>query len=215
MTESASRDKLESELQKPRNKRLVKAAKETIRSTPPPGKKDLEEMADEVGQASSDLVKSVDQIVEVLTLVLGNISEIAKTQKATAVRSRRALLWIRVSTVVSLFVLLATAYLLLRIDEAASDLKQTESRVNQAIQTLQRTDEKVEAVKQTADETSRVEIVPDEDESGSAVVRITPPKIRDPEEDASIPTSAVEIPIDLNGASAKDLSSRSPKGPAK
>lgn len=209
MNEQASRDRkqrLEAELRDPANRKIVDAAKRTIDSRPPPGKRALENLASEVEGASSTLIESVDQIVEVLTLVLGNISKIAKTQEITATRSRHALLWIRASTIVSLFVLLATAYLLVRLDAAASDLKATESRVNQAIEALHQTDQKVEEVKQSAEETSRVEIVADDDESGSAVVRITPPKApkgsggTGDAEPLAPPARAVEIPLDLYGA---------------
>lgn len=193
-------------LEDPENAKILEEAKREIGSERPPP--DLDSLAKEVDDASTTLTESVDQIVGVLLLVLGKQTKIVTAQEKTLRASRVSLIWIRVATVVSAFAFVALGVLLYRVDQTARSLNETQrgltstvEALNKTIEALERTDEKVEAVKKQTEEAPRVEIVPDEEdpESGSAVVRITPPKKQD-QKPTPEPSATVEIPIDLKGA---------------
>jgi len=161
--------------------------------------------------AGDMLVAAVDQLSEGMLAVLEELGTVANDVRSTTEQLRRIARAQQFLMLVQLPVLVLVVLLIWRIERTSSQADVTVRRLDALTRQLselrkesEATKKVVDDTKKAADEKTTVELVPDPDRPGAAVVRIVPPKVKtEPalpplKPKPSVPP--VDIPVKLNEA---------------
>jgi len=142
----------------------------------------------EIGDATVSLRASVDTVCEAIMFVFAKITEVTDMANQSAKEQKTTIIGLKLIGAIQMLLIASVAVAIWRVEHSVHSAKDTQKQQIEATQDIKKlarelddlrkqslaTKKTVDEVKKKADEAPRVEIVPDSEKPGSAVVRIVP-----------------------------------------